>query len=43
MVELHPIVLAILYFSSILQRLGEQIPKIVIIWRVLESEISDIL
>jgi hypothetical protein len=42
MVELHPIVLAILYFSSILQRLGEQIPKIVIIWCVLESEISDI-
>jgi hypothetical protein len=41
-VKLHPIVLAILYFSSIFQRLGEQIPKIVIIWRVLESKISDI-
>src|ERR1700729_2980673 len=41
-VELHPIVLAILYFASAFQCLGEQISKIIVIWRVLKSKISDI-
>lgn len=41
-VELHPIVLTILDLSSVLQCLGEQIPKIVVIRGILEAKISDV-
>ena len=41
-VELHPVVLAILNLPSALKRLGEELAQIVVVRGVLESEITDI-
>lgn len=41
-VELHPVVFSILDFSGILQGLGEQVPQVVVVWGVLETQIADV-
>lgn len=41
-VQLHPVILAILHFSGVLQCLCEEIPQVVVIGRVLETEIPDV-
>ena len=41
-VDLHPVVLAILHFAGILESLGEQIAKVVVVGSVLEAKIADI-
>lgn len=41
-VQLHPVILAILHLARILQSLGEEFPEIVVVRSVLEAEIADI-
>ena len=41
-VELHPIILAILNFSCILQCLSKKISKIIIVGSVFESEVANV-
>lgn len=39
---LHPIILAVLNLASRLQGLGEQVAKVIVVWCVLESKITDV-
>lgn len=41
-VQLHPIILSILNFTGVLQRLGEQISKVVVVGGIFEPEVSDV-
>lgn len=41
-VELHPIILAILHFPGALQSLSEQLTQIVVVGCVLKTEVADI-
>lgn len=41
-VELHPVVLAILDFSSALQGLGEELAKVIIVGSVLEAQVANV-
>ena len=36
-VQLHPIIFTVLDFSGVFQRLREQFPEILIVWRILKS------
>lgn len=40
--DLHPVVLAILDVASVLQGLGEELSKVVVVGGVLETEVSDV-
>lgn len=39
-VELHPVVLAVLNFTGILQSLGQNVTKIIVVRSILEAEIA---
>ena len=41
-VDLHPVVFAILHFARILERLSKEFAKVVVVWRVFESEVADV-
>jgi hypothetical protein len=41
-VQLHPVVLAILDLASALERLGEEFAQVVVIGRVLKAEVTDV-
>src|ERR1700722_15103969 len=41
-IELHPIVLAILHLAGVLQRLREELTEVVVIRRVFKSKISNV-
>lgn len=41
-VQLHPVVLAILHLAGALQCLGEQFTQIVVVWRVLKAKVPDV-
>lgn len=41
-VQLHPVVLAILHFSTIFQGLGEQVTKEVVIRGIFESKVANV-
>lgn len=41
-VELHPVVLAILDLASLLEGLGEKITKVVVVGSVLEAEVAHV-
>ena len=41
-VELHPVILAVLYFSGALKRLSEELAQVVIVRSVLEPEVADV-
>lgn len=41
-VELHPIVLSIFHFACVLQRLREKIPEIIVVRRILESQVTNV-
>ena len=41
-VQLHPVVLAILDLSSALESLSEQLPKVVVVGCVLKAEVTDV-
>lgn len=41
-VQLHPVVLAILNLAAVLEGLGEQVPKVVVIGSILETEVPDV-
>lgn len=41
-VQLHPVILAILHLSGALQRLCEEFAQVVIVGRVFEAEVADI-
>lgn len=41
-VELHPVVLAILNLASALERLGEKLAQVVVVGCVLEAEVTDV-
>jgi hypothetical protein len=41
-VQLHPVVLAILYLSCALQRLGEELAEIVVIGSIFKTEVANI-
>lgn len=41
-VQLHPVVLAILNLAGALESLSEQLAEIVVVWCVLETKVSDV-
>jgi hypothetical protein len=41
-VQLHPVVLAILNLASALESLGEQLTQVVVVGGVLETEVTDV-
>jgi len=41
-VQLHPVVLAILDLAGALESLSEQLAEIVVIWLVLKTQVSDV-
>lgn len=41
-IELHPVVLAVLHLSGALQRLSEQLAQVVVVGGVLEAEVADV-
>jgi hypothetical protein len=41
-VQLHPVILSILNFASVLESLGEQVPKVVVVGCVFETEVADV-
>lgn len=41
-VELHPVVLAILDLASVLQCLSEEIAEVVVVWSVFKAKVADI-
>jgi len=41
-VQLHPIVFSIFDFSCVLESLGEQIPKVVVVRCILETEVPHV-
>lgn len=41
-VQLHPIVLAILNFSSALEGLGKELPEVVVVRGILEAQVTNV-
>lgn len=41
-VQLHPVIFSILHFASVLESLGEQVPQVVVVGRIFETEIADV-
>ena len=41
-IQFHPVILAILHFSSILQRLSEKLTEIIIVGGIFKTQISDV-
>lgn len=41
-IELHPIIFAILHFSSVLERLREEVSQKIVIGRVFESQVANV-
>ena len=41
-VELHPIIFTIFYFTEILQCLSEKVAQVVVVWGILEAKVTDI-
>lgn len=41
-IELHPVVLAILYLASVLECLSEEIAQVVVVGCILETKVADI-
>jgi len=41
-VQLHPVILAVLNLTSALECLGEQLAQIVVVWSILKSKVADI-
>lgn len=41
-VELHPVVLAVLYLASALERLREQLTQVVVVGGVLEAQVANV-
>lgn len=40
--DLHPVVLAILYLTGVLERLGEELSEVIVVRGILETEISNV-
>lgn len=41
-IQLHPIILAILYLAGALECLCEQFTEVVIVWRILKAKVADV-